>query len=80
MALDGPTVVFVEVKARCGQSFGSGADAVTIVKRRRIVATATHFLARQGLLASPCRFDVVAVDMASGQPRIDIYPNAFEAW
>lgn len=79
VALDGQTVVFVEVKTRRGLAFGSGAEAVTGLKRHRIVATATDFLARHGLTASPCRFDVVAIDMGPDQPTIDLYRNAFDA-
>jgi putative endonuclease len=79
VALDGPTVVFVEVKTRRGSRYGVGADAVTIGKRRRIVATATDFLARHGRLASPCRFDVVAIDMAADRPVVELYRNAFDA-
>src|SRR6476661_6880958 len=61
IARDGATTVFVEVKTRAGNAFGSGADAVDWSKRRRIVACATHYAARHGLLDAPCRFDVVAI-------------------
>ncbi len=80
VALDGPTVVFVEVKTRRSSRYGRGTEAITSLKRHRIVATATDFLARHGRLTSPCRFDVVAIDMAADRPAIELYRNAFDAF
>jgi len=55
-------VVFVEVKARKSLRYGSAAEAVSSVKRRRIAAMALDYLAWTGRLDAPCRFDVVAID------------------
>ena len=55
------TLVFVEVRARASTRFGGAAASVGATKRRRIVFAARHFLMRQAS-ASPCRFDVVAID------------------
>lgn len=77
VARHGTTIVFVEVKARSGSGFGSGAAAVTAWKQQRIARMATDFLARRRLLDEPCRFDVVAVDFVGGVPRIEVYLNAF---
>jgi putative endonuclease len=79
VALEGRTVVFVEVKTRDGAGFGSGADAVTWSKRRRIAAIATEFLARYRLLERPCRFDVVSIGLAQEGPEIEVYTSAFDA-
>jgi putative endonuclease len=73
------TIVFVEVKARAGGAFGGGCEAVTGWKRRRIVRIAADFLARRHLLDRPCRFDVVTVDVDAGQPRLEVYSDAFTA-
>lgn len=78
IAMDGPTVVFVEVKMRSGAEYGSGADAVTWLKRRRMTAIATDFLARHGLHERPVRFDVVSIGGGSEQPSIEVYSNAFD--
>jgi len=75
----GPTIVFVEVKAREGDAFGGGGAAVTACKQQRIVRMAIDFLARRRLLDRPCRFDVVTVDLEGGNPRIEVYPHAFTA-
>jgi putative endonuclease len=73
------TIVFVEVKARGGLEFGGGAAAVTVAKQQRIARMATDFLARRRLLDVRCRFDVVAVDLRGGTPRIEVYTDAFTA-
>lgn len=79
IAADGPTVVFIEVKTRAGADYGSGAEAITWQKRRRIVSTATLFLARERLFDRPVRFDVVTVDLGDDGPRIEVYRSAFDA-
>jgi putative endonuclease len=79
VALDGETLVFVEVKAREGHRFGEAAEAVTAVKRRRIVRLALDYLVRHRLVDRPCRFDVVAVHLDGGKPSIEVYQNAFTA-
>jgi putative endonuclease len=79
IALDGQTVVFVEVKTRAGASFGTAADAITWTKQRRIMGIATDFLARHRLTERPCRFDVVCIELADDGPAIEVYTNAFEA-
>ena len=72
-------IVFVEVKARAGRSFGDGAAAVTAGKQHRIGQMAVDFLSRRRLTNQPCRFDVVAISFDRGLPRVDVYENAFEA-
>jgi putative endonuclease len=79
VARDGPTVVFVEVKARCDETFGGGSAAVTGWKQRRIIRMATDYLARCRLLEEPCRFDVVAIDFEGGRVHIEVYTDAFTA-
>lgn len=78
VARDGPTTVFVEVKTRGGDDYGGGAEAVTPWKQRRIARMALDYASRHQLLDSPCRFDVVTVDLVGGTPRVEVYPHAFE--
>ena len=78
VARDGQTIVFVEVKTREGCEFGVGAESVTRFKRRRMANVALDFLARNKLVESPCRFDVVSIDMAEPKPKIELYQNAFD--
>ncbi len=79
VALHGGVVVFVEVKARAGPGYGSGAEAVTAWKQRRVVQMAVDFVARRRLHGRPCRFDVVSVAVEDGRPRVEVIPDAFRA-
>lgn len=61
LARDGPTLVFVEVKAREGRRFGSAIASVDARKRARLRACAEDFL--QFLpAATKVRFDVVTLE------------------
>ena len=79
IARDGETTVFVEVKTRDGDRFGDGAEAVTAWKQRRVAAMAIDYASRHRLSDRPCRFDVVAIDVSTAPPQIEVYINAFEA-
>lgn len=77
VARDGATTVFVEVKVRATAEFGTAAEAVTAWKQRRLAAMATDYLARNGGLSGPCRFDVVAIDGLGDAMQVTVYPDAF---
>ena len=81
VALDGRTIVFVEVKTRTSQDVGHPADAVDAVKQRKLTRLAVTFMKRHGLLEYPARFDVVAITWPDGRgrPTIEHFKNAFEA-
>jgi putative endonuclease len=67
------------VKARCGDEYGGGAAAVTPWKQRRIAQMAVDYLSRHNLHDSPCRFDVVTVDVSGDRIDIEVYTHAFDA-
>ncbi len=77
VARDGPTIVFVEVKARGGQAFGGGAAAVTREKQQRVGRMAADYLVRHRLSDVPCRFDVVTVEGRAGSWVITVFAVAF---
>ena len=77
IALDGATLVFVEVKARDGRGYGLAAEAVTALKRRRLAAVALDYVARHHVHNCPCRFDVVAIQLTAEGPEIELFQNAF---
>ncbi len=79
VARHGGVTVFVEVKTRDGGDYGDGAHAVTERKQRKVSRMALDYIARHRLHEAPCRFDVVAVDVSAGVPRVVVYPNAFDA-
>jgi putative endonuclease len=80
VARDGPAIVFVEVKARTSDRFGSPAESITLHKQARIAAMARDYLARRGLSGAPARFDVVAITFApGGEAKVEVMRSAFDA-
>ncbi len=80
VALDGQTIVFVEVKTRQSLQHGHPAEAVDFQKQRRLTRAALGYLRRYGLLEQPARFDVVAITWPQGEkPHVQHIKNAFEA-
>ena len=80
IALDGETLVFVEVRAKATAECGTAAESVTREKQRRVVRMAAAYLARHAIVDPQCRFDVVAIDDALGdRPIVTVYAGAFDA-
>lgn len=74
VALDGKTLVFVEVRQRKSEDFGGAAASITQDKCARLVRTARHYLARNRD-QPPCRFDAVLI--RGEPPQIEWIQNAF---
>ena len=81
IAVDGETIVFVEVKTRRDAHLVRPAEAVDAVRRRRMTRAATAFLKSRDLLDSPARFDIVEVVWPAGarRPAITHHKSAFPA-
>jgi putative endonuclease len=79
IAVDGRTVVFVEVKTRASSDAGRPADAIDANKQRRMTQSALAYLKSKRLLENAARFDVVAVTWSADAKRPDIehFQNAF---
>ena len=59
---DNDTLVFVEVRYRKSNDFGSGAESITASKQSKLIKTASLYLQRHAKLnQSPVRFDVVSI-------------------
>jgi len=79
VALDGETVVVVEVKSRA-RAGRPPSEAVTSRKRRKLVQVALLFLKLKRWQDRPVRFDVVEVVAPPGStPVINHIPRAFQA-
>ena len=78
VALDGVTVVFVEVKTRRHSGSGGPLEAVDRRKQRQIVRAAQHFLVRHRLERRHARFDVVGVWREGDRIRCELIKGAFE--
>lgn len=78
IAKDRGFLVFIEVKTRSSDAFGSPAEAVTLHKRHQILKSAQFYMKRYGIKDAPCRFDVVSVILpASGDPTLEVIEGAF---
>ncbi len=81
IAVEGRTVVFVEVKTRRSHQAGHPLEAVTAQKQQRLTRLALAYLRRNDLLHCSARFDVVAITWPSDRrrPEIQHVRDAFEA-
>lgn len=81
IAIDGDTVVFVEVKTRSTTTAGDPTEAVDLSKQRKITKSALAYLKQKAWLDRRCRFDVVAILWDDGGEKnvIKHYRSAFEA-
>jgi putative endonuclease len=81
VAVDGRTVVFVEVKTRRSSEAGTPAEAIDGRKEFRMTRAAMTFIKRHSLEGYSSRFDVMAVAWPTGerQPHVEHIINAFEA-
>jgi putative endonuclease len=78
IVLDRRVIVFVEVKTRSGDRFGSPLEAVESRKQRKMMRAAQFFLAQKGLHQRDARFDVVGISWPGGEPLVEHIENAFE--
>ncbi len=78
VAEDEHDLIFVEVKARRGTSFGFPEDALTFVKRRKLLELASYYLDLHTCAERSWRIDVVAVQFSSHGKleEIRIYQHA----
>ena len=76
VARDGDITVFVEVKSRSTDDFGSPDRAIDEEKRRHITSAARSYATRAGIAWSNVRFDVITVIM-SAPPSITHHQDVF---
>jgi len=78
VAEDEQDLIFVEVKARRGVSFGLPEDALTIRKCRKLIEVAAYYLDLHACSDRSWRIDVVAVQFSSSGKleEIRIYKHA----
>lgn len=71
IALDKETTVFIEVKYRSSNKFGSALESISPNKIKSLCKTAKFYLKSDEI---DCRFDVIAID----NDNIDHVLNAFD--
>lgn len=79
IAVDGRTIVFLEVKTRASTDAGHPTEAIDVNKQQRMTQSALAYLKSKRLLEHSSRFDVVAVTWPpnSRRPHIEHFKNAF---
>jgi putative endonuclease len=80
VALDGRTLVFVEVRSTAGENVERTTLSVDAAKQKKLTVAALTFLQKHRLLDHPARFDVLIVSWPPNrkQPNVVHFPNAFE--
>lgn len=63
VARDGEELVFVEVKCRKGDRFGTPEESITLRRFARLTAAVEWYLAERGHQDVTCRIDVVALEV-----------------
>lgn len=80
IALDGETIVFVEVKSRRSNAAGEPEEAVDPTKQQQILKTASAYLQSRKLNDQPVRFDVVGIIWGDEKtPEVRHHRHAFTA-
>ena len=80
LALDGRTIVVVEVRSVSDPDPMRAAASVDLDKQKRITDATLRFLARRKLLNVPVRFDVLAIAWPPGRDPVVVHvQHAFEA-
>ena len=77
---DRRTLVFVEVRLRNRDDFGSAAESVTASKQRRVIHAAQYYLATHAAHSDEaCRFDVMAAKTTNATIAWEWVQGAFYA-
>jgi putative endonuclease len=78
VALDGPVLVFVEVRSRRGAALGTPLESVDGRKQAQVARVAQHFLAARRWHDRDARFDVVGIRFDAEPPVVEHVRSAFE--
>ena len=78
IAKDLDILVFVEVKLRKDNSYGSGREAIDSRKKASMLYAAQHYIAKNKLSELAARFDVIEITMEHTRAVIEHIQNAFE--
>ena len=78
VALDGDTVVFVEVRSRTGGACGTPLESVDGRKQAQVGRVARYFLAARGWHDRSARFDVIGIRLDAEPPVVEHVRAAFD--
>jgi putative endonuclease len=78
IALDGDTVVFLEVRSRSHDGRGTPLESVDVRKQAQVGRVARHFLAMRGWHERAARFDVIGIRWDADPPAVEHVRGAFD--
>ncbi|MFY9178097.1 MAG: YraN family protein [Caldicoprobacterales bacterium] len=80
IAMDGDSLVFIEVKTRTSTTYGFPAESISSRKQKKYIQMASIYSKEKGIRGVSFRFDVVEIQV-KGQEKWDInhIPNAFQS-
>lgn len=73
---DQTEIVFIEVRFRKYDGFGSAVESISKTKQNKLIATASHYLMTKKLGDTACRFDVVGLSGLLTEPNINWIQHA----
>ena len=76
VAVEGQTLVYVEVKTRTSDEFGRPEESVTYYKLKFLERAAKFYRIKHRNLPPLERIDVVGVDLSGIEPQINLIKNA----
>lgn len=79
IALDGPWLVIVEVKARTTEAYGHPSEFISRRKERNLIEAADYFVTTRGL-QHEVRFDVITLLRREKDWELEHFPDAFNAY
>ncbi len=75
---EGGTIVFVEVRCKRTDEFGTPAESITRAKQEKLLNAAEHYLDEHDIRDRNCRFDVVEVVQQNGKLAVsNLIQDAF---
>jgi putative endonuclease len=75
---DAKALVFIEVRRRQSEQFGSALESVTYQKQQRLIQTAQYYLQQNKRIYSSYRFDVVGILPLNNDFNINWVKDAFQ--
>ena len=76
IAMDGETLVFVEVKTRQTLLFGEPENAVNYKKQKSLIHAANAYVVRNRI-ENDARFDIISIIIERNSTVINHFPDAF---
>lgn len=75
---DEKVLVFIEVRRRQSEQFGSAIESVTYQKQQRIIQTAQYYIQQNNRSYPSYRFDVIGISPVSNEFNINWVKDAFQ--